>query len=142
MTTEAQPGTVIEAIVVTKDMLREAITQYIVESRTGGTLSYQTTAMMPADDVANSNAEHLWGLLSTAAAQDSLQLDDPGNEAAPLIGSKFIAAERIEPGQIVTFNESGELIGYVEPPVVIGEDVNTSVLDANPAVESGFFDSV
>lgn len=68
-------------ITITKDRLRQAVFDYIVQSRTGdNTLSYTTTAAMSADDVADSSADRLWDLLGEDARQLPLELPPPVDE--------------------------------------------------------------
>ena len=65
----------VNMLVITKDRLRQAVFDYIVQSRTGdNTLSYTTTAAMSADAVADSSAERLWDLLGEDARQLPLEL--------------------------------------------------------------------
>lgn len=64
------------AVTITKQSLRQAIFDYIVQSRTGdNTLSYTTTAAMSADDAADSSTERLWALLDNP--QQDLYDDQP-----------------------------------------------------------------
>ena len=68
----------VNMLVITKDRLRQAVFDYIVQSRTGdNTLSYTTTAAMSADDVADSSADRLWDLLGEDARQLPLYDDQP-----------------------------------------------------------------
>jgi hypothetical protein len=68
----------VTSVTITKDRLRQAIFDYIVQSRTGdNTLSYTTTAAMSADDVADSSADRLWDLLESSTTQMALYDDQP-----------------------------------------------------------------
>lgn len=138
-------------ITITPQQLREAIGEYIVQSRTGAVLSYQATAAMRADDVADSSADHLWGLLESLSAQGSL------DEMLPAQDAEFVAAEDIGAGQWVTFNANGEIVALATTPkakITLIEDESRSGpsdLDidpvAPPAVDvpgdnaGGFFDA-
>ena len=119
-------------ITVTPAQLREAIGEYIVQSRTGAVLSYQATAAMRADDVADSSAAHLWGLLESLSAQGSL------DEMLPAQGAEFVAAEDIGAGQWVTFNANSEIVALATTP-----KAKITLIDAtgdNPAPAAAGFE--
>lgn len=81
-------------VLVTKDRLRKAVFDYIVQSRVGdSTLSYTTTAAMSADDAADSSAERLWTLLDEVAQQ-------------------FVVGEDLVAGQIATLDGGGRLVAF------------------------------
>ena len=136
-----------EIVTINRQQLREAIGEYIIQSRTGAVLSYQATAAMSADDVADSSTRHLWGLLQTVVAQGTL--GEP-LEALPAQGAEFIAAEDIGAGQWVTFNEHGQIIALATTPkaqITLVEDKSRSGpsdLDIDPKADDsagGFFDA-
>jgi len=99
-------------IAITKDRLRQAVFDYIVQSRTGdNTLSYTTTAAMSADDAADSSADRLWALL------DDPQMDLLGEEVTELpalsaTGAQFVVGEDLVVGQIATFDGDGRLVAW------------------------------
>lgn len=125
------------SIAITKDRLRQAIFDYIVQSRTGDdTLAYTTTAAMTADDVADSSTERLWDLLDNL--QQDLYDDQPaqllgtlGEEVVELptllsaVGAQFVVGEDLVAGQIATFDGDGRLVAF-------GDDVVQGIVLTDP----------
>lgn len=127
-----------EIAAINRQQLREAIGEYIIQSRTGAVLSYQATAALSADEVADSSTGHLWGLLQMVVAQGTL---DGPLEALPAQGAEFIAAEDIAAGQWVTFNGDGHVVVLTtEPKATIQAIPATNEAPADDSA-GGFFDA-
>lgn len=59
-------------LTITKDQLRAALERWELSNRAGECLNTEEVAALPVDEVVDSSVEHLWALLHTERANQSL----------------------------------------------------------------------
>lgn len=109
-----------DAILINKDDLHKAITDYIVDSRTGDTLSYRETAALDVETAAQSSTDVLWSKLWETAVD--VDYAEPGVRL-------LIAGDDIVYGQVLVLDDDGKT---VRP--YVGEITGDGTGDALPEI--------
>lgn len=136
-----EPLNVSTVVIVTFAQLESMIAKYIIDSRTGETLSYRDTAALSTEDAAHSSAIKLWrefeeaGLVAATVTQPPDELVSPAVEmleppagcvAVRLNSDLLIADEDIVAGQFCVISDKGHI------RVATGEEVNLQPDAADP----------
>lgn len=139
MTTETVSVTPPPLLAVSRDDIRAALMQWIIDSRTGdnATRSYAETATLPVDQLADEGADRLWQMLESQGVQLPL-IEGVQESITPLVGAEFVAGEDIVAGQIVTFNDAAQVVGIVKDLAATVNEAS-AVLAAEQPVLPGFF---
>lgn len=90
-------------LIIDKDALRKSIREYIIDSRTGETMTYRETAALDVDTATESSTDVLWEKLQ---AHPKVEIFDAGKQ--------FVAGEDLVAGQVVVVSDDNTtLVTYV-----------------------------